>query len=163
MVMRAIDGDVKQSQADNGQTHHSTRAESDLQSGVHALAGSIGSTGRGIGGGLHAEEAGQSGEETTGEECEGHPGVLYVQAIGHKSKEGTEHHEDNTNDLVLLLEVGHSTFAHIERNFFHTRRTFIGLHQLREEEVRHTQCHDRCDGHEPKYCRNHHTGFIIGL
>ena len=141
------DRNVEQSQSDNRQTHYGTRTEGDLQSGIHALAGSVSCTCRGVSGGLHAEETCQTREETTCEECERYPGVLNVQAIGHESEERTEHHKDDANDLVLLLEVGHSTFAHIECNLFHSRRTLISLHQTAEEEIRHTQCHDRCDGH----------------
>ena len=155
------DGDVEQSETHNGETHHGTATEGYLQSSIHTLAGGIGCAGRGVGGGLHAEETGQSGEETASEEGEGHPGILHVQAIGHEGEERTEDDKHDGDDLVLLLEVSHCTFAHIERNFFHTRRTFVGLHHLSEEVVRHTECHDRCEGHKPEYCWNVHCHLIF--
>ena len=154
------DGDIEQAETYHRKTHHGAATEGNLQTGIHALAGSIGCTGRGVCGGLHAKESCQTGEETTGEEGKRHPGILNVKSVSHESKECTKHHEDDTDYLVLLLKVSHSTFAHIKRNLFHTRRTLVGLHHLGEEVVRHTQCHDRCDGHEPKYCGNHHVGLI---
>ena len=140
------DGDVEQSKTYHSESHDGTRAEGNLQTSVQALTRSIGRTGGGIGGGLHAEEACQTREETTSEEGKRHPGVLHVQAIGHEGKEGTKHHKDDADHLILLFQVGHSAFAYIERNLFHTGRAFIGCHHLAEEEPRHAQCHERCYG-----------------
>ena len=145
------DGDVEQTETHHRETHHGTRTEGNLQTCIQTLTGSVGRTGRGVGGGLHAEETCQSGEETSREEGKRHPGILYVQAVCHEGKEGTEHHKHDGDDLVLLFQIGHSAIAHIECNFFHTRRTLVGRHHLTEEEVRHAQCHHRCDGHEPEY------------
>lgn len=51
------DGDVEEAEADNDEAHHRAGAESHAQAPVEALAGSVGSAGRGIGSRLHAEEA----------------------------------------------------------------------------------------------------------
>ena len=53
-------GDVEQTKTHHRQSHHGTRTEGDFQACVKALAGCIGGTSAGIGGGLHAEESGQT-------------------------------------------------------------------------------------------------------
>ena len=150
-------GDVEQSKTYDGESHDGTRAESNLKTSIETLARSIGSTGRSVGSGLHAEESCKTREESSRKECKRNPRVLHVQAIGHEGKQSAEHHKDNAYDLVLLLQVGHCSVTHIECDLFHTWRTFVGCHHLAEENIRHTQCHDRCDGHEPEYCGNVHV------
>ena len=136
------DGNIEQSQANNSQSHHSTRAEGNLQTGIQALASRIGSSGRGIGSGFHTEESGQSGKETTRQESKRHPWVLYVQDIGHESKQQTEHGKHNADNLILLFEIGHSTFTHIKSNLLHAGSAFIRLHHPGKEIIRHTQCNN---------------------
>ena len=75
-------GDIQQGETDDGQTHDGTAAECHLQTFVKALTGTIGGTRGSIGGGLHAQEAGQTGEETAGQEGEPHHTVLQVE-YGH--------------------------------------------------------------------------------
>ena len=133
------DGNVEQTEAYHGKTHHGAATEGNLQSCVHALTCCVGRTGRSIGGGLHSKESGQAREETTSEEGKRNPRVLYVQPISHKGEEGTQYHEDNTYYLVLLLQISHSTFTHIKCNLSHTRCTLVGLHHTLEEEPRHAE------------------------
>ena len=71
--------DVQQRQTDNRQTHHSTRTESHLQTRIQTLTSRIGCTSRRIGRRLHAEEACQTGEETTGQERKPDDTVLQIK------------------------------------------------------------------------------------
>ena len=132
-------------------THDSTRAEGHLQTSVQTLTGSVGCTGRGVGSRLHAEETSKAREETTRQEGERYPGILHVQAVSHEGEKDAEHHEDDAYDLVLLLEIGHSTFTNVEGNLLHAWGTLIFCHHLTEEEKGHAQSNDRCNGHEPEY------------
>ena len=134
--------DVEQTEPHNGKSHDSTAAEGDAQAAVETLAGGIGGTCAGIGGGLHAEESGQAREEAAGDEGEGHPWVLPFEDIGHEGKDGCQHHEDDADDLILLFKVGHGTATHIAGNLAHTGRAFVGMHHRLKEVIGHAQCHD---------------------
>ena len=154
-------GDVQQAESDHGQPHDSTGAEGDAQSAVQTLAGGVGRAGRGVGGCLHAEETCQTGEEASGEEGEGNPAVLHVQTVGHEGKQQGEHDEDDGYDAVLLTQIGHGTATHMTGDFSHSGRALVLPHHLTEEDVRHAQCHDRGQGHEPKGNRNVLHGFVF--
>ena len=123
---------------------------------IQAVTGSIGSAGRGVGGCLHAEETSQTREETACQEGKRHPGVLYVQSVCHEGKQRAKHDKHNAYDLVLLFQVGHSTFSHVEGNLLHAGRSLVFLHHLGEEKPSHAQSYNRSNGHEPEYTRNVH-------
>lgn len=97
------DGNVEQTEAYYHQSHHGTAPEGDVKGRTKSRASRIGRTTRGIGGGLHAKETGQTREETTRKESEGHPRVLYFQHIGHEGEQQSEYDEGDKHDLVLLL------------------------------------------------------------
>ena len=144
------DGNVEQAKTHHGETHHGTRTEGNLEATVETLACCIGSTARSIGGGLHAEEASQTTEETTGEEGEWYPRILGIEAVGHDGKDDSKDDEHDEHDLVLLLQISHSALADILGNLAHTRCTLVSLHHAAKEYPRHHQCDDGCDGHNPK-------------
>ena len=97
------DGNVEQTEAYYHQSHHGAAPEGDVKGRTKSCAGRIGRATRGIGGGLHAKEAGQAGEETTRKESEGHPRILYLQHIGHEGEQQGEYDEGDKHDFVLLL------------------------------------------------------------
>ena len=144
------DGNVEQTKAHHGETHHGTRTEGNLQATVEALACRIGSTSRSVGGRLHAEETGQAAEETSGEEGERYPRILGIEAVGHDGENNSKDNEDDEHNLVLLLQVSHSALADILGNLAHTRCTLVSLHHTAKEDPCHHQCDDGCDGYDPK-------------
>ena len=144
------DGNVEQAKAHHGETHHGTRTEGNLEATVETLACCIGGTARSIGGGLHAKEACQTTEETTGEEGKRHPRILGIEAVGHDGKDDGKDDEHDEHDLVLLLQISHGALADILGNLAHTRCTLVCLHHAAKEYPCHHQSDDGCDGHNPK-------------
>ena len=71
IAMVEPDGDVQQAQAHHGEAHDGAGGERHAQALVQALRGGLSSTGIGVGGDLHADETGQHGPDTAGEESEG--------------------------------------------------------------------------------------------
>ncbi len=105
--------DVEQGQADDDEAHDRAAAEGDPEAGVEGVFGRVGRPRRGVGRGLHPEEAGQAGEEAAGEEGHRDPGVLDLEDEGHERQQDDQADEDHGHDLVLLFEVGHGAFADI--------------------------------------------------
>ena len=139
-------GDIEQAKSYHGETHHGTRAEGNLKTCVEALAGCVSGTSAGIGGSLHSEEASQTGEETTREECKRHPGVLHAESIGHEGEQGSQGDEHVEHHLVLLFQICHSAIAHVLCNFTHARCALVSLDHTLKEIPGHAQCHDRGHG-----------------
>ena len=137
------DGDVQQTQAHDGESHHGTAAESDLQAAVERTHRRIGRPGRCIRRRPHAHIAGQSGEETARQEGERDPGVLHPESIGQDGEQAGQHRENDDDHLVLLLEISHGTFAHIPGDFLHHRSALALLHHLREEDPGKEERHHR--------------------
>ncbi len=81
------DGDIQKAKAYHGETHDGTGAERHLQAGVKRAAGCIGRAAGSISCGAHPDEAGKAAEETAGEECEGHPGILDAETVGQDGEE----------------------------------------------------------------------------
>ena len=150
--------DVEQTEAHDDQSHHGAAAESDLQSAVKRLPGGIGRTGRGIGRGLHAEEAGQAREETARKEGEGNPRVLHAGTVGQVGEEERQQDEDHQHDVVLLFEVGHGSLADVRGNLAHAFRALVFPLHERIKNPRHGQRHDRGRRHQPENRRSVHFG-----
>ena len=138
------DRDVQQTETDDGQTHYGAAAEGDLKAGIERTHRRIGRTGGGVGRRLHPDESGQAGEETAGQEGERHPRILHVEPVRQHRKERGQHDKHDDDDLVLLFQVSHRTFAHILRNLFHRYGPLALLHHLTEENPREQKRHDRC-------------------
>ena len=136
-------GNIQQGETDDGETHHSTRAESDLETGVKRLTRCVSRTGRCIGGGLHTEETRQAGEETTREEREPYDTVLQME-IRHDGKDDSQHDKDDRHDLVLLLQIRHRTLAHMRGDGTHEFRTLVLAQHGAIEIIGKTQCQYRC-------------------
>ena len=117
-------GDIQQGQAYHGETHHGTRTKSDLQAGIQRLTRCVSRTSRCIGGGLHAEETRQAGEETTREECEPYDTVLQME-IRHHGKDYSQYDEDDRYDFVLLTKIRHRTLAHMRGDGTHEFSTLV--------------------------------------
>ena len=69
----------------------------------------------------NADETGETGEETAGQECERNPRVLDTESISQDSENGCQDKENDDDDLILLLQVCHRSLANILGNFFHCR------------------------------------------
>ena len=130
------DADVQQAEAHDGQAHDGAGAERELEAAVQRALGGIGRPCRGVCCRAHAHVSCQTGEETAGEECERHPGVLDVQSVGEEREQKRQDNEYDDNDFVLLLEIGHCPFAHILCDLFHGRGAFVFLLHLLEEDIR---------------------------
>jgi len=147
-------GNVEQSQSHDNQSHDRSRAEGHAQPLVQALSGRVGRACAGVCGGFHAEESGQSAEESAGEKGKRHPRVLGVESVGHDGKDAGQNDKHIQHDLVLLLEIGHRPASHILRDLAHAGRTLVFFHHAPKEEPRHSQCAYRGNGDEPKYHRD---------
>ena len=66
------DGDVQKAQAHHGEAHDAAGGESHTQTLVQALAAGVGGAAVGLGGDTHTHETAEAGEETAGQEREGH-------------------------------------------------------------------------------------------
>ena len=144
------EGNVQQTQPHDHQAHHRATAEGDAQAGVERAAGGVCRAGGSIGGRLHAQKAGQAGEETAGQEGDGHPRVLHVEAVGHDGKHEGQAHKHEGHDLVLLFEVRHRPLADGGGDFHHLRGTLTFFHHLPVEIPGERQCQDRRCRHQPK-------------
>ena len=69
---RVPEGDIKESQADDGKAHDAARGEGDAQTAVEALLRGGGRAAVGACGNRHADEAGKAGEKAAGHKGEGH-------------------------------------------------------------------------------------------
>ena len=118
---------IQQAESHHRQTHDGTGAEGKLKTGVERAAGGIGSPAGSVGGGLHSDETGQAGEESSGEECKGHPPVLDSETVGKDGKEDGQNDEHDGHHLVLLLEIGHGALADVGGNLTHGGRTLVLL------------------------------------
>ena len=145
---------IQQTETYHYQAHHSTTAKGYLQSFVQSPAGCIGCSCRCVGSCLHAKEACQSGEQATGEEGKGHPGVLHLQHVCHEGKENGQHCKNDAHHLVLLFQISHRTFSHVRRNLCHAHCALFLLHHDAEEVPCHCQCRDACHGDKPENQRN---------
>ena len=111
---------------------------------------------------LHAQIAGQTGEETACEKGNGYPGVLHVEDIGHDGKEKGEADENQSHDLVLLAQVGHGTLAYGGGDVLHPFGAFgLGFH-VAVEVPRKEQGHHGRYGNEPKKLCFHIKIRLIG-
>ena len=129
------DADVQQAEAHDGQAHHGAGAEREFEAAVQRALSGVGRPCRGICGCAHAHVARQTGEETAGEECERHPGILDVQSVRQEREQERQNDKYYDNDFVLLLEIGHCPFAHILCDLFHGRGAFVFFLHLLEEDV----------------------------
>ncbi len=109
---------IEQCETDDHQTHNGARTESNLQTAVQRIAGSVSCTCRSIGSGLHSEETGQAREETAGEECEPHPTVLKIEQAHHE-KQHRQHNKHYDDDLVLLFKIRHGTSSDVRGDLLH--------------------------------------------
>ena len=145
-------GDIEQAEAHHRETQHSAGTESKLQALVEAvllIAAGLGHTAGGIGSRLHADEAGQTGEDTTSQECDGNNVVL--QAVeSHDAEHHCDDDEEDGNNLVLLLEVCHGAFTHIARNLLHAVVALVGFLHVEEELGGKCQRDDGCKRHYPE-------------
>ena len=141
---------IQQTQAYDHQPHHRTATEGDAKSRVQRVTGGIGGTRRSIRGGLHAQEARQTGEETARQEGDGHPMVLHVEAVGHNREEDDQPQEDETYDFILLFQVRHSPLAHGGGYLLHLRCTFALLHHLPVEMPGKGESQYGCGRYEPE-------------
>ena len=148
---------VEQSEAHDHEPHDGAAAEGDLQAAVERLPRGVGRTGRGIGRGLHAEEASQAREEAAREEGEGNPRVLHARAVSQVGEEERQDEEDDEDDLVLLAQVGHGALADMRGDFAHTLRALVLALHPRVEDPRHRQRDEGSGGHEPENGRSVHS------
>ena len=154
---------VKQSQADDDQSHDCSGAEGDLESVVQSFPCGIGCSGTGIGGCFHSEEPGQSREEPSCQESERNPGVLCVETVGHDGEDSSQNDEYDQDDLVLLLQVGHGSSAYVFSNLSHAGCAFLGLDHGLEEIPCHSQRAHGSNGNEPEYLWNvFHIQYVLG-
>ena len=116
---------------------------------VLLIAAGLGDAPGGVGGRFHADEAGQTGEETAGEEGDRHDVVLHVE-VGHHGEDDGNDNEEEGNNFVLLLEVGHGAFAHVARYLLHAVCAFIGLLHVEEEYSGECQCDDGGNWNDPE-------------
>ena len=145
-------GDIEQTEAYHGQTQHSAGAECKLQTLVEAVlfvTAGLGHAAGGVGSRLHADEASQTGEDTTGEEGDGYNVVLQA-VVGHDAEHHCDDYEEDGNNLVLLFQVGHGAFAHVARNLLHTVVAFVGLLHVEEELSGKCQRDDGSKRHYPE-------------
>ena len=145
-------GNIQQTKAYHRQTQHGAGTESKLQTLVQTVlcvtAGLSHTTGS-VGGRLHADETGKTGEETAGQEGDGYNLVLQAE-VGHDAEDNGDDDEEDGNNLVLLLQVGHGAFAHVARNLLHAIRTLICLLHVEEELGRAGQNQQRGNGNDPE-------------
>ena len=140
------ESDVQKPEAYHGKAHDCTGAEGNLEACVQAAAGGVGGAAGGICSSAHADETGKSGEETAGEECEGHPGVLYSEAVSQHGEKYGQHGKHDDNYLVLLFEVSHCSLTHELCDFLHCRGSLILLFHLCIEDCGENERHDRGNG-----------------
>lgn len=112
------------------------------------MLSAISGTSRSIRSGLHAEETGQTREETTCKECEPYPTVLEVKQRHYEEQYG-EDDEHDADNLVLLFQIGHSALTDVSSDFAHCRSTFIFFQHSAIEEKCKTQCNDGSAKYDP--------------
>ena len=139
-------GYVKQAEAHYGETHYRTAAEGYLEARVERAPGGVGRAAGREGGRAHAYIARETGEETTGEECEGHPLVLDVEYVCEHGEEHREHGEHDDDDLVLLPEICHGALTDVLGDLFHGGSPFVFPAHLAVENVREHQRYERRGG-----------------
>ena len=127
------EGDVEQAEADDRKAHDRAGAEGNLQAAVEAFRAALGRARRGVGGGLHPDEAAERRKEAGGQEGDRHEGVEHARKR-HRSENGDEHDERDEHDLVLPEKVGERTFAHMARDLLHAVVPWRGLQHAEIEE-----------------------------
>ena len=109
---------IQQGKTNDHQTHDGPASESHLQALIEGTAGSMCGACRGISGCFHTQKAGQTREESPGQEGKRYPIVLQTE-ISHGGKNQGQYYKYYGDDLVLLLEIGHRSFSYKTGNFFH--------------------------------------------
>ena len=114
-------GDVQHAQANDGEAHNGAGGECNAQAAVQALGSSLCGTCVGVGGDLHADETGQHGEDTTGQEGEGGELRQHLTAGGecHSQQDHEDHCEDLGDGGVLVLQICVGTLADGASNLLH--------------------------------------------
>ena len=129
------ENNVKKTEPDNRQPHDRARTERDLKTLVERVLGACRRAARSPGSGFHAAPAGQTREETAREERPGDDLVLNAQAPGQKHQERPDHDEEDSDHLVLLLQIGVGPFTDSGGDRLHFVVPLIGLHHRFEEFV----------------------------
>ena len=142
--------DIQQTETHYGKSHDGARTEGQLKAGVQRASGGIGGPAGSVCRSLHADESRQAGEESAGQECEGHPVVLHVEAVGQDCEEYRQDDEHDGHHLVLLFEIGHGALADVSRNLSHGRRTLVLLEHFPVKIEGKSQCNEGRQGHEPE-------------
>ena len=111
------DGEVAKPEADHDEAHDASCGKGGAQSLIEAVLGGGGGAGVGGGGDLHAQKARKSGEETAGEECEGHERP-YESDEGENAQEYKNASKKDGNHDVLPFQKGVGAFAYDRGNAF---------------------------------------------
>ena len=145
-------GHIQHAQTHYGKAHDAAGGEGHPQALVQAFAGGVGGAGVGGGGDLHADVAGQHGENAAGKEGKGrHPGE-------HPSAGGKGHHqqqhEHDAKDLehraVLVLQIGVGTGTDRRGDLLHALVPFRNRQDPAPLDHRKTQRQDRTQKTENK-------------
>ena len=137
-------GYVQKPQADDGETHDGSAPERDPESSVEGFPDGVGSPGGCISRSPHSDESRKAGEESSRQESERHPGILKIESVGHYCEDNRKDDENDGDDLILLLEIGHRSFPHVLCDFFHRRGSLIFFPHLAVEKPGKEKGQDRC-------------------
>ena len=93
---------VEQAEADDDKPHHRARTKRNFQPGVERFARRICRARARVSRRFHAEETGETGEETARQKRHGNDGILQT-VHGEHGEKNRERHEDDPDDFVLLF------------------------------------------------------------
>ena len=144
------DGDIQKTQTDHGKAHNATGREGDVQPLVQALGSSLSGAGVGIGGDLHADEAGQAGVNTTGQESEGDKPAVQHAPPNQNEQDDEDDDEHLEHRHILMLQIRICTLADSGGDLFHGVRALRVTHDLTALHDGEEQCDDSAHEANPE-------------
>ena len=138
------DRDIQQAQAYHHKAHYAAGGESDSQARVQAFAGAVGGAAVGIGRDLHADKAGQGGEEASGQERNRHKGGQ-EPGDGQDQQDNEHNREENSHAGILALQISVGAFPDSAGDFLHQVGALVSLHNSAGKEKSEQQSYYRAD------------------
>ena len=144
--------DVQNAQTHHGEAHDGTGGEGHVQTSVQALMRGVGRAGVGVGGDLHADQAGQHGPDAAGEEREGRDPGEHLSAGGEGyDDQNDEYDSEYLGDRsVLALQVSVGTLTDGSGDLHHLLVTLRVLHDFVTLQQGEDERHRRTDKADPE-------------
>lgn len=90
--------------------------------------------------------------------------VLEVESECHNREQYDKRREYDSDDFVLLAQIGHCALSDVAGDFSHRRSALVFLFHLSIKIPCEHQCNERCSGNNPKQvCFHKRNEFYVGL